>query len=716
MPTTPKSSCFMPSSRQSSNQKPELALQRVVNADKSPIDKYSNASKKRKRKTAAGSLDHAVLDVAAQSHYRASLTKIQAIPSTPPVSGKFFRHQAADSPLTPSSLDQTSSRKANASPSGDHWYPNVSQSSRNPFENFKMASPEDIEDLSDNCMGSPAPRPTMNQDQLISANFLDKFVAPGQGFTFPISTSRNSLLYDVSAGHDINGLKIFQRETKQTNFEQQFPPIMGRTTQYVIQNQSSGSIEGRAGLQDAISEPRVAPRILNQGGCVPCGDSKRTSKFSQVLIDLTEPEEDDTRFGVCEKIESPSDPFQHWVPELNDQSDENLASTKQGCKKANPSSEQDSSLIQPEADIIDVAQNQNSNSGNTLAPDGMLAGRFSMTCALQNYIYLRKESNSNLERTLSHYFPVMKPLVVDDVSKYDKSENSTPIKNIESHTWIPPMAKPQCIVPTGRRYLVVSTCFLRNRKLACRIQRLYPGAEFIERDVALHEPSASEFQHCPDPTSQLEDNSPDEADMTISPGTGIILTTLQKIRQCSLPGQAVRLIVRERVVRVATRYERLFILVSNDNVIDYQSSESGNVAPHELDSDYKAAVDFIGFCSSLKQDTRAIFIAGKEEQLAEWIVAMIVKHSGANLKIELISEETTWELFLRKAGFNSFAAQAVIGELKGQSIAANDLTAGEVGLTAFIKMSVEKRVERFEEMFGGSELLRRVSSRLDARW
>lgn len=662
MPTTPQSSRFIPSSQNSSNPKllpvtSKLALQGVIDPDRFPVDKDSNAIKKRKRGVSSGYSDHAVSDVATQNQSHGSLKDIQAVPSTPPVFGKPLRHKETGSPLTPLSLDQPPSRKVNVSSPDDHWLPMIPLTSRKPPEKLEMVSPEDIKELLANCMGSPALKSKIDQNQLIEATSLDKVGVPGQGSPLPI-LSRNGLPYDVSPGHDNNAFKQFRRETKQPSLDQQFWPI---------------------------------------------------SECSQVLIDLAESEDDDLQFGVYKEFKNFSDLAQKRVPELKDWPDLDPTWVKQDIKKANPNSDQDPSHMQHVASIGEVHKN-NCSSSRKIASDGVLAESFSMACALENYICLKKGSNSNLERTVSHHFSIIKPSAEDDLSKYDKSEISRSDQNAECHIVLPSMARPQCIIARGCRYFVVSTYFLRNRKLACRVQRLYPGAELIERDVALHEHSGSGFQRCPDPALKLIDNMCDEADITISPGTGIVLTTLQKIRQCSLPGQAVRMIVRERVARVAPRYERLLILVSEDNIRDYIANESGNVEPHIVDSDYKAVVEFIGFCSTLKQDTQALFIAGKEEQLAEWIVAMMVKHAGVDTGVKLISEETTWELFLRRAGFNSFAAQAILGELKGQS------TAAEVGLTAFVKMSVEKRVERFEKMFGGTNLLKRVSSQLDARW
>lgn len=721
MPTTPKSTHFIPLPQRSSDPRPlpvisKPARQGVINADKLPISNDFKGIKKRKRGESPGNEDCLIMNVDAQSAYHTPMKDIKSIPSTPRVLGKFAQHQAANGLLTPSSLGHSSPWKDYASPpvDVDHWYSNMSQSSGKPSVYLEIATPKDIEEIFSDCTGSPILELVQNPDLSINTSLSDRVRVPAQSSPLP-NFSQIGLPYDVRPSDVDNSLEKVRRETKKPKLDQGFLPLMEPSNQCISRHHSSASIDGRAGLQNPISAVRRASETSPQTGGIQFGVSKGTSQSSPILIDLTESEEDDRQIRVGKTFRSLNNPIPKQMPELADGFDADFVWVKPGCEKAIANFKQDSSFTQNEAHIGGFTAHQNFFSGSTPASNGVLAEGSSMAYALQNYMRLRKEDNSKTERTISHYFPVIKPLVVDDRKKDDKSETSQPVKNVESHTAIPSMPKPQYVIPAGHRYFVVSTSVLRNRKLARRIQRLYPGAEFIERDFTLHGPSLNLLQRYPGPASLSTDNNYDEADITISPGIGIMLTTLQKIRQCSLPGQAVRFIVRERVTRVAPRYERLLILVSKDNMIDYSTNENSDVAPREIDSDYKTASDFMGFCASLKYDIQAMFIAGKEEQLTEWIVAMMAKHSGVDFGIKLISEETKWELFLRTAGFNSFAAQAILGECTGQITAAGGSTAATSRLSDFLKMSVEKRVERFEKMFGGSELLKRVSSQLEAR-
>jgi hypothetical protein len=113
------------------------------------------------------------------------------------------------------------------------------------------------------------------------------------------------------------------------------------------------------------------------------------------------------------------------------------------------------------------------------------------------------------------------------------------------------------------------------------------------------------------------------------------------------------------------------------------------------------------------------FIGGGEEMLAKWVVAFMVRYgSQGDSSVPLLQDETLWELFLRRAGMNAYAAQAVIAELKARE--GVDMSGGsEVGLfgvTAFVEMGHEERLARFERILGGRRVLQRVGRVLDTSW
>lgn len=203
--------------------------------------------------------------------------------------------------------------------------------------------------------------------------------------------------------------------------------------------------------------------------------------------------------------------------------------------------------------------------------------------------------------------------------------------------------------------------------------------------------------------------------MILSPSTGLIWTNLQKIKQCSLPGSSTRMVTRERIIHAAPRYERLLVLVHENTYMGSQDDEDspGGATFGLTESDCNAMTEFMDFCSALQDDVQPFFAVGGEEKLPHWIVAIMLKHGVSDsLTFKLVPEETSGELFLRKAGMNAFAAQAVLAGLKCSGSCSDSM---DLELEAFVKMSMEERLERFEGMMGGRKVLQKVSERLDTK-
>ncbi len=121
-----------------------------------------------------------------------------------------------------------------------------------------------------------------------------------------------------------------------------------------------------------------------------------------------------------------------------------------------------------------------------------------------------------------------------------------------------------------------------------------------------------------------------------------------------------------------------------------------------------------GFASGFETSIDVQFVGGGDETLSRWLASAIVRYC---LNIDLLPEETYWELFLRRAGLNTFAAQSIIAELKAPDgvDAGGPSKAGLFGLTAFVEMGREERVARFEQLCG-RRVLERVSGALDPVW
>ena len=348
---------------------------------------------------------------------------------------------------------------------------------------------------------------------------------------------------------------------------------------------------------------------------------------------------------------------------------------------------------------------------------------FAGMSSLDNFISLRNKGTMNSKRTAqenSHSKIRAQPL---DITMR-QSATIVPV-NVRQTLDAPrslAFPTPHIRIPEHASPFVVSTSFLLKRTLLRQIKRLYPLAEIIERDFTLHTASYGQ-QSSPKSDEAISKSSTiaDEADMILSPGTGLILTTVQKIKQRPLPGKIATSTIRERVRRATPRYERLVIIISCDPS-EIPAIDFGNTMASRLnDKDGEALADFTAFCMAVDEDCRPIIAAGTEEDLACWVVSVMIRYGINDPKVRLLQEETLWEVFLRRAGMNAFAAQVILSELKLPDIDPSN-TRGQLGvkegfgLSVFVRMSLTERLARFQNLLGGSKVLKTTSRVLDARW
>ena len=347
---------------------------------------------------------------------------------------------------------------------------------------------------------------------------------------------------------------------------------------------------------------------------------------------------------------------------------------------------------------------------------------FSALGALEDYMNIRKGQLTRRKVSSDHHFaktPQLSQLSKPNELQPPKSEHQINPPVPSPHT--ADLPSPVLTISSTPCWFIISASFLANRRLSRQVQHLYPSAEFIERDFTLHQ--QDNLQQRPQSKANASKMDfgmmADEADMLLCPSTGLIWTSLQMIKQRSLPGQKSRSAVRERILRTSPRYERLLVLVSQNRNTDPTSDISTGVQFFD-DDDGTAFAEFAAFCSNLLDEVQTFFVAGGEEDLAKWIVVAMAKHGmSADQGIKLLQDETLWEVFLRRAGLNAFAAQAILARLKApdqKEVDDVDTQETNFGLTAFVKMSVEERYTQFETLLGGRRLLGRVSQVLDARW
>ncbi|KAL4800733.1 hypothetical protein BDV19DRAFT_396237 [Aspergillus venezuelensis] len=266
---------------------------------------------------------------------------------------------------------------------------------------------------------------------------------------------------------------------------------------------------------------------------------------------------------------------------------------------------------------------------------------------------------------------------------------------------------------------------------------------------------------------------PQEADIILSPSTGLILTTLQATMQLFLPGhkpapalaslssssspgilvpviKSITSPLRETIFTLSTRYEQLYILITHntDQNNAKRPRSRTQTTNFSLSADkllLTSLISLSAFCTSLSisisnagggqgqgyASVTPLLIPSAPDSITSWILALAHKHLCAvpaprtvsqnyaftpiNPKPQLVellgeAQESVWEVFLRRAGLNPFAARVVIAILErdgGQS--------GISSLSIFIEMSADERRALFEVILG-HKTLRRVESLIERDW
>ncbi|KAB5536077.1 hypothetical protein GE09DRAFT_340321 [Coniochaeta sp. 2T2.1] len=256
------------------------------------------------------------------------------------------------------------------------------------------------------------------------------------------------------------------------------------------------------------------------------------------------------------------------------------------------------------------------------------------------------------------------------------------------------------------------TAVTLSRTMITHLERFLPGIQMVDRDFNAH--NTSVWVPCSVRRSEVVASAlANEADLIPSPSTGIILTTMIKVRQRQVPGgsRSQRPHLTTRVEAVAARYERLIVLVSEDNRLDESANDLAS-------ADAAAFADFQGFAAALSCEVVVMYVGGGPETLAKWAAAMAARYAAGSIDLQayLMQEETQWELFLRRAGMNVYAAQVVLGMLRAPAEESVVGAEGMSGLPAFVTMSKQERIAMFETVLGGRRVLGSVGRLLDASW
>ena len=273
---------------------------------------------------------------------------------------------------------------------------------------------------------------------------------------------------------------------------------------------------------------------------------------------------------------------------------------------------------------------------------------------------------------------------------------------------------PPILAPLSRAQCIVSSTFMTLRGLVRHLQRLYPALDLIERDYgkattrSVQNTTPGRFPA----TSWSAESFGNEVDIIVSPTTGILLTTVQKLHQRPLPGSKAPQALQARLVSVAPEYESVVLFVSqslNKDIAPTALTASDSTAVAEITAFSKSA-----YFKSLNVDVSVVLSVGGEKHLAHWLAAYVAQHSPSIPDIILKLEETRWEVWLRRIGLNAFAAQALLSAL-GNSGTSKDSNGTSFGLAELVRMQASERTRMFSGLLG-SAAMDRVNRVLDTKW
>ena len=558
---------------------------------------------------------------------------------------------------------------------------------------------------------------SIEQEQLQEADTMYRVPVPVMDFSLPLAPWKISA---ASFGDKkIREIKLTLLELKNSHFSKHHWPGVGETER-TLQWMSFPSALGRVETYESIGDDSVTKEYLEVSESVDHGALTWKPEGLRVLDDLWDSDEEELPFGdfpvaedIASLVKKRKRELEHEIQSDAENDEDPFWLPHERQVPVNHEAFRNVPELPPQKTRLTEQIHQSNRTLPTEKPGSAIDQAFSALASLENFINLRTLGSKKMKVTAEHHFSKK-----DSVSKPNSKAPREPLQKAqidkpEENKIVPaPLVAPQFTASDAPTPVVVSTTILQDRKVIRHIQQLLPSIDFIERDFSLH--SAPQRPNCKNSTAaaNVPSSTADEADIILSPSVGMILTTLQKIKQRPLPGQATKSALRERITRVAPRYEKLILLLTTDQL---GASTLDN-------SDCAALVDFTSFTTTIHDEIQVLLCANDPDNLARWVASLVMKHSIQNPDVKLLQDETLWEIFLRRAGMNAFAAQVILLELKAPASSGQD---GELaadgegadhGLTAFVKMSSPERLTRFEMLLGGRRMIERVSRVLDAPW
>ncbi|KAJ1331776.1 hypothetical protein MN608_05239 [Microdochium nivale] len=377
--------------------------------------------------------------------------------------------------------------------------------------------------------------------------------------------------------------------------------------------------------------------------------------------------------------------------------------------------------------LFDHQTNATGSINTGMLPDS--ANRSATTMLLNNFMNIHTYKKRKLTSSTFFAQPAVAHIVAEpnqvpaSPAQADRPEEATnPVAMVETNILAYSPLTNSPLPPTK----VIKSLTLDRSIFVC-LETRYPSLSIIERDFSKW--NTSSWDKGAITRSPKVSKLAAEADLIISPAVGLVVTCLTKLMQ-KTPASASKVVgggrsnsLRARVASVALRYEKLIVLVSERNVF-------GETSQMLTSSELEVIAEFAGYAAGLPNHVEVVFVSGGVETLVGWVITLIVKYAMPAVHNMLMQAESAWELFLRRAGMNAYAAQVIPGlaSLLLSAEAATRMSGGASanmvtsspcqlgGLAAFMRMSRAERGQNFRDVLGGEKVLHRVSEVLDAHW
>ena len=345
-------------------------------------------------------------------------------------------------------------------------------------------------------------------------------------------------------------------------------------------------------------------------------------------------------------------------------------------------------------------------------------------------------------------------------SPYTSVISSPEMCHISDTTSVQVAAAPYIKDTSDDLILVLATDLLKSHlKVIQYLEQLTSSPKLLYRDYNQPEiePSIIPGQFSLDPVGKGNVQVPQEADIIVSPTTGIILTTTYALTQLYLPGQRpnethlprsweITSPVLERIFRIAPRYERVYVLACHSGKPLSSLGSDGTQTLEANKQTKDAAMSLVKFCKSISEHATVIpqLIASAPETIATWALALAAENkvqlpvhdrqgrpirqfdnSPITMQQVIQDEETREEFYLRTMGFNPFAARLVLDMMdkSRRDLSFHDSPTQEClfrtnrrssSMSLFIEMDPADRNAMFEDLVG-KHLLSRIYLAIEGR-